>query len=78
MTYIDKSQCYWLKERASAMPHRTVSKPSAHRRHSAYDPHLAHTGAPSSARAAQLIIAALSFTVIVGAAFHALGFSLGS
>jgi hypothetical protein len=60
------------------MPHRTFSKPSAHRRHPTYDPHPAHPGVASSARAAQLIIAALSFSVIVGAAFHALGFSLGN
>ena len=56
------------------MPHRTPT----HRRHPAYAPRPAPTGIHSSKLGAQLIIAALSFSVIVGAAFQALGTSLGN
>jgi len=56
------------------MPQRT----SPHRRHPAYDPRPAHPEARSSAFAAQLIVGALSFAVLVGAAFQALGSSLGN
>lgn len=56
------------------MPHR----PSTHRRHPAYAPRPAPSGIHSSQMGAQLIIAALSFAVIVGAAFHAFGSSLAN
>ncbi len=56
------------------MPHR----PPQHRRHPAYTQRPAPSGLHSSKLGAQLIIAALSFSVIVGAAFQALGSSLGN
>ena len=58
------------------MPYRTSS--STHRRHPAYDPRPVHSETSSSAFAAQLIVAALSFAVLIGAAFHALQIALGS
>jgi hypothetical protein len=60
------------------MSHHTSSHASAHRRHPAYDARPAQPGVPSSTIAAQLIVAALSFAVLVGAAFHALGTSIGN
>lgn len=48
-------------------------RPSDHRRHPAYDPRPAQPGTPSPMLAAQLILAALSFAVLVGAAFQVLG-----
>lgn len=54
------------------------SPAATHRRHPAYDPRPVPSQVSSSAFAAQLIVAALSFAVLVGAAFHALEITLGS
>ena len=56
------------------MPHRR----SDHRRHPAHPPRTVPSGIHSSELGAQLIIAALSFAVIVAAAFHAFGSSLAN
>ncbi|MFM9936152.1 MAG: hypothetical protein ACKVOL_08130 [Novosphingobium sp.] len=55
-----------------------IKRTPTHRRHPAYDARPAHPEVSSSAFAAQLIVAALSFAVLVGAAFHALQVTLGS
>lgn len=47
------------------------NRPPSHRRHPAYAPRPAPTGIHSAEVGAHLIIAALSFAVIAGAAFHA-------
>jgi hypothetical protein len=55
-----------------------VSRSTVHRRHPAYDARPAHPDVRPSGLATQLIIAALSFAVMVGAAFHALQGALGN
>jgi len=65
------------------MPHRTtLHRPSTptktHRHHPAYAPRPVPSGVHSSDLGAQLIIAALSFAVIIGAAFHAFGTTLAN
>lgn len=64
------------------MPHRTSSHSAAHssthRRHPAYDSRQEHPGTRSSALATQLMIGAISFSVMIGAAFQALQSALGN
>lgn len=49
------------------------NRPSAHRRHPAIAPRPAPSGIHSAELGAQLVIAALSFAAIAGAAFLAFG-----
>ena len=61
------------------MPHRsTLHRSKTHRHHPAYVPRPVPTGIHTLQFGAQLIIAVLSFAVIVGAAFHVFGTTLGS
>jgi len=55
-----------------------IDRTPTHRRHPAYDPRPVHSEIRSSTFAAQLIVAALSFAVLIGAAFHALEITIGS
>ena len=54
------------------------NRPSAHRHHPAIAPRPAPSGIHSSQLGAQLIIAALSFAVIAGAAIQVFGSALAN
>jgi len=73
LTYgVENSGSAVQRKGAEAMPNRTPM----HRRHPAIAPRPAPSGIHSPQLGAQLIIAALSFAVIAGAAFKVFGSAL--